>query len=204
MTDYKKFLIYIGTTLAIVLPFPGRIAYGIFALLHFNVSVVLLTLMFYAINLLNVKFLRLGICFLELVALTILYKQLLVIFCPVAALTIGFSFYLPAVSAVVITIFNLRIKNSIKESCLDKLKKSLSISAFCFIIFVLRDILGFGTITLPNWQSLLVIKIPEIPFLAGNSFMSFFATIPGCMVLTVLVFFAGLKLNVVFAGVKNA
>ena len=123
MTDYKKFLIYIGTTLAIVLPFPGRIAYGIFALLHFNVSVVLLTLMFYAINLLNVKFLRLGICSLELVALTILYKQLLVIFCPVAALTIGFSFYLPAVSAVVITIFNLRIKNSIKESCLDKLKK---------------------------------------------------------------------------------
>lgn len=204
MTDYKKFLIYIGTTLAIVLPFPGRIAYGIFALLHFNVSVVLLTLMFYAINLLNVKFLRLGICSLELVALTILYKQLLVIFCPVAALTIGFSFYLPAVSAVVITIFNLRIKNSIKESCLDKLKKSLSISVFCFIIFVLRDILGFGTITLPNWQSLLVIKIPEIPFLAGNSFMSFFATIPGCMVLTVLVFFAGLKLNVVFAGEKNA
>lgn len=204
MTDYKKFLIYIGTTLAIVLPFPGRIAYGIFALLHFNVSVVLLTLMFYAINLLNVKFLRLGICSLELVALTILYKQLLVIFCPVAVLTIGFSFYLPAVSAVVITIFNLRIKNSIKESCLDKLKKSLSISAFCFIIFVLRDILGFGTITLPNWQSLLVIKIPEIPFLAGNSFMSFFATIPGCMVLTVLVFFTGLKLNVVFAGEKNA
>lgn len=204
MTDYKKFLIYIGTTLAIVLPFPGRIAYGIFALLHFNVSVVLLTLMFYAINLLNVKFLRLGICSLELVALTILYKQLLVIFCPVAALTIGFSVYLPAVSAVVITIFNLRIKNSIKESCLDKLKKSLSISAFCFIIFVLRDILGFGTITLPNWQSLLVIKIPEIPFLAGNSFMSFFATIPGCMVLTVLIFFAGLKLNVVFAGEKNA
>ncbi|WP_288583744.1 hypothetical protein [uncultured Treponema sp.] len=204
MTDYKKFLIYIGTTLAIVLPFPGRIAYGIFALLHFNVSVVLLTLMFYAINLLNVKFLRLGICSLELVALTILYKQLLVIFCPVAALTIGFSFYLPAVSAVVITIFNLRIKNSIKESCLDKLKKSLSISAFCFIIFVLRDILGFGTITLPKWQSLLVIKIPEIPFLAGNSFMSFFATIPGCMVLTVLVFFAALKLNVVFAGEKNA
>lgn len=204
MTDYKKFLIYIGTTLAIVLPFPGRIAYGIFALLHFNVSVVLLTLMFYAINLLNVKFLRLGICSLELVALTILYKQLLVIFCPVAALTIGFSFYLPAVSAVVITIFNLRIKNSIKESCLDKLKKSLSISAFCFIIFVLRDILGFGTITLPNWQSLLVIKILEIPFLAGNSFMSFFATIPGCMVLTVLVFFAALKLNVVFAGEKNA
>ena len=83
MTDYKKFLIYIGTTLAIVLPFPGRIAYGIFALLHFNVSVVLLTLMFYAINILNVKFLRLGICSLELVALTILYKQLLVIFCPV-------------------------------------------------------------------------------------------------------------------------
>lgn len=204
MTDYKKFLIYIGTTLAIVLPFPGRIAYGIFALLHFNVSVVLLTLMFYAINLLNVKFLRLGICSLELVALTILYKQLLVIFCPVAALTIGFSFYLPAVSAVVITIFNLRIKNSIKESCLYKLKKSLSISAFCFIIFVLRDIFGFGTITLPNWQSLLVIKIPEIPFLAGNSFMSFFATIPGCMVLTVLIFFAGLKLNVVFAGEKNA
>ena len=204
MTDYKKFLIYIGTTLAIVLPFPGRIAYGIFALLHFKVSVVLLTLMFYAINLLDVTFLRLGICSLELVALTILYKQLLVIFCPVAALTIGFSFYLPAVSAVVITIFNLRIKNSIKESCLDKLKKSLSISAFCFIIFVLRDILGFGTITLPNWQSLLVIKIPEIPFLAGNSFMSFFATIPGCMVLTVLIFFAGLKLNVVFAGEKNA
>lgn len=204
MTDYKKFLIYIGTTLAIVLSFPGRIAYGIFALLHFNVSVVLLTLMFYAINLLNVKFLRLGICSLELVALTILYKQLLVIFCPVAVLTIGFSFYLPAVSAVVITIFNLKIKNSIKESCLDKLKKSLSISAFCFIIFILRDILGFGTITLPNWQSLLVIKIPEIPFLAGNSFMSFFATIPGCMVLTVLVFFAGLKLNIVFAGEKNA
>ncbi|WP_443737294.1 hypothetical protein [Treponema sp.] len=204
MTDYKKFLIYIGTTLTIVLPFPGRIAYGIFALLHFNLSVVLLTLMFYAINLLKVKFLRLGICSLELVALTILYKQLLVIFCPVAALTIGFSFYLPAVSAVIITIFNLRTKNSIKETCLDKVKKSLSISAFCFIIFVLRDILGFGTITLPKWQSLLVIKIPEIPFLAGNSFMSFFATIPGSMVLTVLVFFAGLKLNVVFAGEKNA
>ena len=32
MTDYKKFLIYIGTTLAIVLSFPGRIAFILMSL----------------------------------------------------------------------------------------------------------------------------------------------------------------------------
>ena len=196
MTSYRKFLLYAGTSLAILLPFPGRIAYGIFALLHFTVSVVLLTLMLHAINKMDIKPLRVGICSLELIALTIFFKQLLVMFCPVAALTIGFSFYLPAVSSVAVVMMNFKKSNSIKQNCLENIKKSAVISAFCLVIFILMDVIGFGTITLPKWQSPLVIRLPEIPFLKpGNSLTSFFATIPGCLVLTVLVFFAVIKIG---------
>lgn len=197
MTSYRKFLLYTGTSLAILLPFPGRIVYGIFALVHFTISVILLTLMLHAINKMAIKSLRLGICSLELVALTIFFKELLVIFCPIAALTVGFSFYLPAVSSVAVVMLNFKKSNSIRKNCLENLKKSSVISAFCLLVFSLRDILGFGTITLPKWQSPLIIKLPELPFLHSCDFVTaFFATIPGCLVLTVLVFYLALKFGV--------
>lgn len=198
MTNYNKQITFLCTSLALLIPFPGRIAFGIFALVHFNVCVILLTLILHAIKKLGFEKIRLGICAMELVALTVLYTQILAIFCPIASLTLGFSLYLSAASSVCVVLLNFHNKNSIKADCLEKFKNAVYLSAFVLIIYILRDILGFGTVSLPAWKNLFIVKIPVL--LNQTSFTDFFATIPGCMLLITLVFFAYTKLF----GEKNA
>ena len=192
MTENNKKITFLCTALALTLPFPGRIAFGFISILHFNVCVILLTLILHAVKRLKLENIMIGICSMELIALTIFYKQVLIIFCPVVALTAGYSIYLPAMASVSVIIENKIRANSLKEDCLVKMKKSLGVSAFSFIIFVLRDIFGFSTITLPGWQNFFIVKLPVL--IKNASFSSFLATLPGCLVLVVLAFFVYSKI----------
>jgi hypothetical protein len=193
MKNNNKIFACLASCLAIILPVPGRIVFGIFVLIHFILTVMLTTLLSHAIRQLKMESLRLGIIALEITGFTVLYQQFLNAVCPLAAFTLGFAIYLPSISAVILTILSAQSFTSVKENLASKILESLHVSAFCIVMFILRDILGFGTVTLPVWKDIYVIKLPV--FLKSVSFCSFFATVPGALIITVLSLFVYLKFD---------
>lgn len=181
MKNSRQIYYYIASNLAILVPVPGRFAYGIIVLLLFNIQMLLISFVFHAVEHLNLQFLRNSIIAFALIAITVFYRQLLIIFCPVAALTLGFCIYLPALTSVVIEFFFTEYKKGVKIHALLTMKKSLAMSAFCLFYFLLRDIVGFGTVTFPLWKK---IAVYHLPFNSESVSASvFLATIPGSLVL---------------------
>jgi len=193
MINKNKVYTYIAASLAIIMGVPGRIAWGVLMLIHFNVLIALTTLLTHALRRLEIESMRAGLIAVEIIALTVLYKQILSIICPIAALTLGFSLYLPAASSVIMTILVSSSFNDLKTDMAEKMKDALVITGFCISLFVIRDIFGFSTITLPSWQNIIVIKIPVL--FSSLPFASFIATIPGGLIITALVLLLITKLS---------
>ena len=52
---------------------------------------------------------------------------------------------------------------------------------FCLLIFFFRDLVGFGTLTLPGWRRIIYL---HLPFSGESAYAgAFFATIPGGLTL---------------------
>ncbi len=181
MKDSKLAYYYIASSLAILVPVPGRLAYGIFVLFLFNIQMFSVSFVFHAVEHMNLQALKNSIIAFALIAITVFYKQLLVIFCPPAALTLGFCIYLPALTSAVIEFFFTEYQKGIKAHVFSTMKKSLAMSAFCLVCFLLRDVVGFGTVTLPSWKKIAVFHLPFATQSVGASV--FAATIPGSLVL---------------------
>ncbi len=181
MKNSKLIYYFIASSLAILVPVPGRFAYGIIVLVLFNIQMLSISFVFHAVEHLKLQFLRNSIITFSLIAITVFYRQILIIYCPIAAFTLGFCIYLPALTSVVIEFFFTEYKKGIKKHSLLTMKKSLSISLFCMVYFLFRDILGFGTITLPAWKKIIVFHLPFNPETTDASI--FLATIPGSLVL---------------------
>lgn len=181
MKNNKLAYYYIASSLAILVPVPGRFAYGLVLLVLFNIQMILASVVFHVVEHLNLQVLRNSIIAFALIAVTIFYKQLLVIFCPSAALTLGFCIYLPALTSAVIEFFFTEYKKGIKAHLALTMKKSLVMSAFCLVYFLFRDLAGFGTFTFPVWKKIAVFHLPFNPETASASV--FIATIPGSLVL---------------------
>ncbi len=191
LNNYNKIFALFSAVLAIILPVPGRIACGIFVLFHFNICVVLAVLTLHAVKALRLDSLRAGIIAMELIALTILFKQFLYIYCPVAALSLGFSLYLPAVSSVAIVLIAFPSLPSLQADILRSQKVALKVSLLCLAVFAVRDIFGFGTLTLPAWKHFFVVKIPVL--MKSVPLSAFLATAPGCLFLSALMLFVFIR-----------
>lgn len=181
MKNSKLVYYFIASSLAILVPVPGRLAYGIIVLVLFNMQMLFTSFIFHAVEHLKLQFLRNSIITFSLIAITIFYRQILIIYCPIAAFTLGFCIYLPALTSVVIEFFFTEYQKGVKKHSLFTMKKSLSISAFCIVYFLFRDIAGFGTVTLPAWKKIVVFHLPFN--LETTDASIFLATIPGSLVL---------------------
>ena len=180
MNDKKnQIYLYIASNLAFLVPVPGRFAYGLILMLFFNIQMILLTLLFHAIHRMRLAELRNAVLSLAIISLGICLKQILAIFCPIISLTLGFCIFLPALASVIIEFFFLDYEHGLKRHIAQNMKKSLLMTIFSLIFFLIRDIFGYGTFTLPAYKRLLVYHLPNNPNSSDASV--FLATIPGSL-----------------------
>ena len=177
---------YGAATLALVVPVPGRLAFGILLVLLFNIQVVTGVMFCHLVSLLKLSDLKNVLVAAVLIAVTVFYKQLLILFCPVAAFTLGFLIFLPALSSIVIE-FSFKDNSEVMVEDLKKKSiRNLIFSILMLVVYFFRDIVGFGTLTLPA-----VNKIVTIHLFSGQPgttyASSFVATIPGAFVLVSLI-----------------
>ncbi|MBQ8014242.1 MAG: hypothetical protein IJ257_07625 [Treponema sp.] len=195
MADNKKIYFYIASSLAFLIPVPGRFAFALLLMILFNIQMATVTLLFHGIYYMQLSNMRNAILTLTIIALGIFYKQLLAIYCPIAALTLGFCIFLPTIASVIIDFFFLDYSHGLKNHLVRNMKTSCVMSLFSLLVFLLRDIFGYGTITLPGWRHILVFRLPYN--IEGTSASIFLATIPGSLV------FVAVLLALYIYGVKK-
>ena len=119
-----------------------------------------------------------------IIAITIIYRQILVLTYTEIALTLGFLIYFPSVSVFLIhtlfTDYDEPIDVRLKTNLLTTLVFSLSI----LIFYLFRDIAGYGTFTFFGKNHRIYEKVIFSPDKIG--IFTFFASIPGALVLTSL------------------
>lgn len=198
MSEQKKIYFYIAANLAMLIPVPGRLAYAIIILLIFNIQMIATTMLFHAIHIMNLANMRNSLLSLTIIALGVLYKQLVIIFCPIVALTLSYCIFLPTLASVIIEFFFLSYEHGVKTHLMLNIKKSCLMSVFALLFFLIRDIVGYATITFPGWKNLVVIHLPYNPESTGIGV--FFATIPGSLcfmtLLLALYIFMAKKINI--------
>lgn len=193
MINNNKLFIYLAASLSMIIPVPGRVVFCVYILVLFNLIVFLSTLFNHGITLLGFEKYKIGFVAIESIAITIFFKQLIVFICPLIALNLSFILYFPAITSTFLILFMPDDSNSLKNNIVSKMKISLLISVIVFVIQFLRDIIGFGTLTLPSWKKIITIQLPV--FFENISLGTFVATIPGCFVLIGIILLVFIQLK---------
>lgn len=203
----NKYVYYIFTAIsfALLVAAPGRFAFGIiicaelFFLLFLGLLFSHITKLFKGEEL-NSIFTVVGLVF-----ATVLYKQIIMWLFPLMALQMSFVFYLPAVTSYMIRVVYGNINSNTKISLIDNAKIIGFFSIFALIFYLIRDIFGYGTFTLPSSNGLI-----EKTIFSPTSFSwtTYIASIPGALVLVsfsiLFVIFVQNKFKIIErAGGKN-
>ncbi len=156
----NKDTFFIISALCVLVPVTGRFAYGIIMAVALNWLMLWGTLMKVLIKKLDLKEFGSFALIIVLVSCVMLFSMLLSLFSPVLALAMGFSLYMTVFSAFILgAVFNPEDKKIIQTSGVaavlkQNMKKSALFSVLLLVFYFLRDILGYGTITLPVMSGL--------------------------------------------------
>lgn len=188
MTDRKNnaFFTYLALTVAILIPVPGRFAYGIIMLLLFNSLIFFGSFFSYTIYYMKLESMKTPLLIIFLLCLSMLIKAILNFFSPILALSLGYVIYLPAASTALLSYFFERSYDDLGNNININMIETLYFSIFSLAIFLFRDIVGYGTITFPSKNGFFVLNT----FFTKTDFSaaSFVATIPGAFIIISLLF----------------
>ena len=185
-TADKIVYFFLAAALALLIPAPGRFAFGLVLILVFNFQIITSLLFSRLINILRLNSLKNALMAMEIIASTIFCKQIITLICPVVALTLGFILYLPAFSAIIIDFLYKETEPSMKKDIGNKMLLSGSFSVIAVIFFLIRDVFGYGTITMIAARRIAVF---QLPFKTDTVYASsFLATIPGAILLLAFFF----------------
>ncbi len=179
----KAISIYMAATCAIVIVSPGRFVCGMVIALELICLMLFGLLLKALLKKMNIEKVEQTLILSFVIFFTVFYKQLLVQVMPVIALQLSFVIFLPSISTFT-TVFLLEQKEmTLKESLLKNMPVALGFASYILVVSLLRDVVGFGTITLPAFGE----HFEAVIFSADRiSFATFFATIPGSLVLNAL------------------
>lgn len=177
----NELYVYSALSLAVLIPLPGRFAYGI-----------IIVLMLYIFTTLGILFRKLSSMFFEyglhsvliavmLISTSVLLRQILIMVSPFMAFVMGVNVYVPALTAFILGNLYRKTGLNLKDSLKLGLLKCNAFSIFALVFFFIRDVFGYSTITFPCKNGLLEIFVfsrNSISFLG-----SFLASLPGGIVL---------------------
>ena len=183
----KKSFMYIASFLALTIPCTGRFVYGVTLIFELILLEVLGILINSLVSKLKFNEIRTFFVMFFMIAITILYRQILVLTYTEVALTLGFLLYFPPVSVFLTHTIFTDIEEPLPVKLKHNLLSTLVFSFMILIFFLFRDIAGYGTFTFFGKNHRIFEKILLNPDKVG--IFTFFASIPGALVLTGLVIY---------------
>lgn len=202
MKSKNLMYIYITAYLALLIPTPGRFVYGVTLMLELILLSLIGALSVSLVYKLKLQKISSLIIMSILISFTILYRSIFAILYSEIALVLGYIFYLPTISIFLLdNIF--KNKDAILQVRLKKVIINVSVfSVIGLLFFLFRDIAGYGTFTFYGSRH----KIYEKIILDTNKtgIFSFFASIPGALILAGLILFIYILFSRKFNILKNA
>lgn len=172
---------YIAVSLVMLVPVPGRLYYGIPVIMVLNLLMVLTTLFSKFMDFFKFYTLKPICILLMLVGITIFARQLLILYSPMIALTMGFIIYMPAIAVLMLGRFFDNRGMQLKMALSGNMRESVFFSIYAFVFFLLRDIVGYGTISFPIPSGIFKLELPTLSYFSP---FTFWASIPGALVLS--------------------
>ncbi len=196
----KNLYFYLTAYLALLIPAPGRFVYG------FTLMMELFLLSFVAIFSIifvqKIKFEQLKsiIFILIIISFTILFRQLMIFINAEVVLTLGFLLYLPPVSLLILNILFTQHQEDFLPQFKHNVIKTTIFTFGGMIIFLIRDIFGYGTFTFFGKNHFIYEKV----LFNSNDIgiFSLLATIPGVLILIGLLYFIYIKISNKFDIIK--
>lgn len=185
MEKRRSIFVLAASSLAMLIPSPGRFVYGLILIVELNYLIFLGTLALSLANKLKLNQLKSTFVFTIILSATILFKQILIIIQPEAALTLGFIIYFIPLSLFVIGYLYSFEEEKTSFRMKFALSHSLTYSVFALLFFLVRDILGYGTITYFGNNMEIVEKL--IFSADSTSITSALASIPGALILSSII-----------------
>lgn len=179
----KAISIYMTATCAMTIVIPGRFAVGIILAVEMLLLMLTGTLFSALLKKLRLDSMNTVSMCAFIVSFTVFFKQLLSLFMPETAVQLSFVIYLPSLSSLT-TVFLIKTKQPpLKTSLLGNLAPTVIFSVYIIVFTLIRDIIGYGAVTVPAPGKMVeIVFFPE----AYTAFGTFFATIPGALVLSAL------------------
>lgn len=179
----KSIYIFITLSLSLAVPFPARFAIGCFLVILLNLLMFSSTMFRYVISLFKLNELSDIFVIAFMIFITMLYKQIIAAISPETAIQLGFLIFLPVVSSFFIGYIFGEKPKTISEDLEKNMSHTMIYSLFALLLFLIRDIFGFGTFTYITFSG-----IKEIVIFSSTktSTFTFLATIPGALVCTAL------------------
>ncbi|MCR5290046.1 MAG: hypothetical protein K6E51_08665 [Treponema sp.] len=168
-----------------VVPVPGRFAFGVVLVISFNFIILFGTLFLHALYKLHQESLKTIILVPFLIGISVFVQQLLCLFFPYVIFALGILVFVPALSVFIISLFYLQPCTTIKSELTHNCVLTAFFSAVVLFYMLVRDILGYGTISFPvpaGIKEFMLFDASMVPFTA------FFASVPGILTTTVLCF----------------
>ncbi len=189
----KKSFMYIASFLALTIAPTGRFVFGLTLVLELFLLEVLGILINSLVTKLKFEEIRTYFVMFFMIAITLLFRQILVLTYTEVALILGFYLYFPTVSVFLThTLFSDQeepLAVRLKTNLLSTLVFSIIILSF----YLFRDIAGYGTFTFFGKNHRIFEKVLFNPNNVG--IFTFFATIPGALVLTGIIIYVFLYIR---------
>lgn len=183
----RSIYVFLATTLAILVPSPGRFIYGIVLVLELNLLMLVGTASVSLIKKIKMEEMMTVCVIMFLLATTILFRQIFIIFQPEIILTLGFIIFLIPVSLFMMGYIFSDSEKKLPERLRRNMIHSLTYSVFALMYFLLRDLIGFGTFTFfgKNHQIFEKVIIDSDKLGVG----SILASIPGSLILSAILLY---------------
>ena len=192
---------YLTAYLALLIPAPGRFVYGFTLMTEVFLLSIIGRLSVLLIEKIKFDQLKSTLFILILVAFSILFRQILIIINSQVALTLGFVVFFPPVSLFILNIlFTLKTERFLVQFR-HRIVKMLIFTLGGMMIFLIRDILGYGTFTFFGKNHFIYEKVLFDSNKIGV--FSLLASIPGVLVILGIIYFLFIQFSKKFEILKN-
>ena len=192
---------YLTAYLALLIPAPGRFVYGFTLMTEVFLLSIIGGLSVLLIEKIKFDQLKSTLFILILVAFSILFRQILIIINSQVALTLGFVVFFPPVSLFILNIlFTLKTEKYLVQFR-HRIVKMLIFTLGGMMIFLIRDILGYGTFTFFGKNHFIYEKVLFDSNKIGV--FSLLASIPGVLVILGIIYFLFIQFSKKIEILKN-
>ncbi|MGI5172083.1 hypothetical protein H0R92_00580 [Treponema sp. OMZ 840] len=179
MTKKASFL-FTALCLSLFVPVPPRLGFGLVVLLYANIIVFAVLFLHALIDYLNIKKYKNPAAMTGTLGITMLLYALLTVWSPIIAFTLGFIIYIIPVSLFMSNGFFKSEYPTLKQTAYASLKDAAVLSVLGILFFTIREILAYGTLSVPSSNGLRVITV--IGYIHAHP-VFFWATVPGALVI---------------------